>query len=74
MSFLKFTQIPNPGRLTKQWAVTNAENQSLLGHVHFRAGWRKYVFNSFEAEYDAKCLTEITNFLIEHADDRQEQS
>jgi hypothetical protein len=75
MSYLSFVEQPNPGKLTKVWhiysAVQAGPQPHPLGVIHYRPGWRKYVFWPGDAVFDVGCLTEIVNFLTQHKDDRQ---
>jgi hypothetical protein len=65
MSYLSFTEIPNQTRKTKRWNVSNSQDGSQLGMIVFSGAWRKYVFNTAVAQFDAGCLDEISNFLKE---------
>lgn len=72
MTFLKFDESSNPGKLTKVWDVYSATNSSFLGRVGYMPTWRKYTFAPCASTiFDSKCLQEITEFLIVHKDDRQ---
>ena len=72
MSYLDFTDISHKatGRLTKTWMVNSASNGSLLGAITYRPTWRKYVFQTKEADFDVNCLEEIVQFLKDHKEDR----
>jgi hypothetical protein len=66
MSYLTFTEIPNPTRKTKRWKVENIQYGGQLGIISFNPSWRTYVFcNSNLIQLDAGCLEEIVNFLKE---------
>lgn len=72
MSFLTFTETPNPDKKTRVWDVKSASNGSFLGRIDYMSGWRKYAFApAGETIFDYKCLNEITYFLLTHKDDRQ---
>lgn len=72
MTFLKFIETPNPGKVTKVWDVNSAINGIFLGRVGYMPTWRKYTFAPVaNTIFDSKCLQEITEFLIIHKDDRQ---
>jgi hypothetical protein len=65
-SFLRFERQPRlDGRKTERWAIFNRTEGVQLGEIHFRPGWRKYTFTQAAPgiDWDAKCLTEIVNFL-----------
>lgn len=70
MSYLKFEENPNPSRKTKRWTVRSAIGGDWLGAIYFHNTWRKYVFNSMNADFDIKCLQEIVQFLEDHKEDR----
>jgi hypothetical protein len=68
MSYLTFTEIPNPTRKTKRWTILNSQDGSQLGLIMFTGAWRKYVFQpniQAQCQFDAGCLEEIVNFLKE---------
>jgi len=73
MNYLNFVEQPNPGKVTKLWYVysTTSPGGIPLGIIQYRPGWRKYVFAPGESIFDAGCLTDIVNFLVQHKDDRQ---
>ena len=70
---LIFTQLRNPGKLTKVWEATSAHDGSYLGLVKFYAHWRKYVFFPSDGGviFDSGCLQEIAQFLIDNKEARQ---
>lgn len=70
MSYLEFKEVENKGKKTKRFLVLNKNNEH-LGFIYWRTGWRKYVFNSIQADYDCKCLQEIINFLNELMNERK---
>ena len=65
MNYLNFQETPNLNRKTKRWNVSNSQDGSQLGKIVFSGAWRKYVFISIEAQFDAGCLDEVSNFLKE---------
>ncbi len=71
MTYLKFEEQPNHGKLTKIWNVNSASDGSFLGTITYKNTWRKYVFGSTGAIFDASCLSEILSFLIANKDARQ---
>lgn len=64
-SFLVFEEIPNPKGKTKRFVVKSRTSGDRLGWIHWRSGWRRYVYGTGQVvtEYDSFCLIEITKFL-----------
>lgn len=50
--------------LTKVFEVRNKRDpeHDIPGIIKWNGGWRKYVYHSGEAFYDAQCLRQIANF------------
>lgn len=50
---------------TAVWYVVNKKNglQDTPGIIKWNGGWRKYVYHSGPAYYDAQCLGQIAEFL-----------
>ena len=73
MSFLVFTEIPNPGKKTKRWTIHSVRNEyDTIGWVEYHAPWRKYVWGmTVGVIFDANCTQEVIEFLKLHKDDRQ---
>lgn len=71
MSYLTFSEVPNPDKKTKVWDVLASRDSVKLGRIGFWSAWRKYVFLPENSVFDVKCLLEITTFLEEHKEDRQ---
>lgn len=69
-SFLEFVEIENPKGKTKKFQINNKQGE-MLGWIHWRSGWRKYVYGTIQAEYDTNCLTEITDFLNKLMNERK---
>jgi NADH:ubiquinone oxidoreductase subunit len=65
MSYLNFKyEGTTPSGLTERWTVYNSVTEIPLGWISWRAGWRKYVFNTMaDMSFDASCLDEISAFL-----------
>jgi hypothetical protein len=62
---LKFNPIPPEG-LNKmpRYEVWNSDFHSLIGIIHFRGGWRQYVFQALpEVDMSRGCHKEIDNFI-----------
>ncbi len=55
----------SPSGKTKIWHVVNKEHGpgDNPGVIKWHGPWRKYVYHSDEAFYDAKCLYHIADFL-----------
>lgn len=48
---------------TRVWIVASKDGGT-LGHVHWYAAWRKYVFApGIGSEYEQDCLRDISSFL-----------
>jgi len=48
---------------TKRWAVNSIQGGDLLGWIDYKPQWRRYVFTTTGATFDATCLQEIALFL-----------
>ena len=48
---------------TKRWTVNSAASGELLGWIGYKPQWRRYVFTTTDAIFDATCLQEIALFL-----------
>jgi hypothetical protein len=64
MSFLTFEDrgTSESGK-TKRWVVKSVQGSGLLGWIEYKATWRRYVFTTTGATFDATCLQEIALFL-----------
>jgi hypothetical protein len=72
MKNLNFTEVANPGNKTKRWLITSARTGEQLAYIEFRSGWRKYVWGMLPGViFDVDCTIEVTEFLKQHAQDRQ---
>jgi hypothetical protein len=72
MSHLMMREVPNPGKKTKRWIITN-DSGAELGSIFFHAPWRNYVWEMLPGSiFDVTCTQEVVTFLAEHKNDRQE--
>ena len=62
--FLRFEEIPNPGKATKQFDAISISRASVLGTIKWYGPWRQYCFepNDFTIWSDG-CLEQIAEFL-----------
>ena len=60
--FLDFQEIPNEGKKTKRFLVTDKIGDQ-LGMISWSGPWRKYVYHTTNALYDTKCLLDIVKFI-----------
>ena len=72
MSYLEFEERgTSESGLTKRWVVFSSANNTVLGWINWKAGWRKYTFSPMtETTFDASCLNEIASFLHVEMDKR----
>jgi ornithine cyclodeaminase/alanine dehydrogenase-like protein (mu-crystallin family) len=64
MGYLQFNEMPNEGKKTKMWCVVSIVSDKIVGRVHFRGSWGKYVFEPVGTPtFDVSCLREITERL-----------
>ncbi len=64
--FINIIEIPNPDRKTRKWLVKNISTQVYLGCIHWRTGFRKYVFQPdiiYKIDFDPSCLDKISKFM-----------
>jgi len=55
---------PSASGKTHIWHVVNKTNDNdIPGIIKWSGGWRKYVYHSVAAYYDAACLQQISTFL-----------
>lgn len=72
MAFVKFVEVPNPGKKTKRWTISTIEGLA-IGWIEFWSPWRKYVWSMVPGSiFDISCTVEVVEFLKQHANDRQE--
>jgi hypothetical protein len=72
MAFLSFQEVPNPGKKTKRWKISNSGGLT-LGWIEFWPSWRKYVWSMIPGSvFDVSCTESVVEFLKLHANDRQE--
>lgn len=63
-AYIRFAELPHPGRKTKVWEILSRTNDAPLGLVEFLPAWRKYVFSPGPATiFDTFCLGVIAEFL-----------
>jgi len=66
MSFIKFAEVKDSKRKTKQFCIMNTTNMPcVLGYISFYPQWRKFVFfpnKEIITLFDDSCLREIANF------------
>ena len=69
MSFLTFEDrgTSESGK-TRRWTVKSGQGGDLLGWIEWKAIWRRYVFTTTGASFDATCLQEIALFLARETD------
>lgn len=58
-----------PGAKTNHYNVLSKQTKVKLGIVKWWGQWRKYVFVPLDSVFDAKCLVEVSEFLIERSKD-----
>lgn len=63
MSYLRFEDAGySVSGLTKWWHVFGSD-EHIIGRVHWKAPWRKYIFTSAgSCDFDSNCLEEISDF------------
>ena len=62
--WIRFEEIPNPGKKTTTWECKNTSDE-FLGDIAWETGWRQYVFTpDFRALiFNHQCLKDIGDFL-----------
>lgn len=70
--WLKFVEIPNPGRKTKKVHVVHKDTNEVLGLIEWYSPWRQYVFSAASGVFMSRsCLKEledqITGMMAEWA-------
>ena len=62
---LRFYKIPlQKGRKMQKYTVHNQTLKIDIGFIHFRGGWRQYVFRAYpEVDMSRSCHKEINNFI-----------
>lgn len=71
--FLRYKEIPNPGKKTKIFHIlTKVHEGNLLGKIKWHGAWRQYVFfPEGDTLFDRKCLKDIISFIDELMVDRK---
>ena len=58
--YIRFDEVPNPGKKTKIMNVINKSGDYSLGKIHWHCGWRQYVFRpEIETIYSHDCMQSI---------------
>ena len=64
---IRFAKMPASGK-TGRWFCFNSRGVE-LGQVYWYFGWRRYVFDPTDStEFDASCLLDIADFLMQLKD------
>ena len=64
--YIKFDQVPNPGRKTDRWVCRNKTSGDIIGMVGWYPEWRRYAFwpeRFREPIFSAGCLIDIADFI-----------
>lgn len=62
-TYVTFEPLDHTGK-TNRWTVLSVFGGDTLGYVHWRSGWRKYVFSPAPStDFDDLCLRVITDFI-----------
>ena len=71
-SYIRFEQVPNPGRRTGVYTVISRDYDNTLGIIKWHGPWRQYVFwprpNTL---WSIGCLEEINQFIAELMESRR---
>jgi hypothetical protein len=58
--YLRFEQVPNPGKKTAKWNVISQRNGDTLGRIEWYGPWRQYAFRPAEGTiYNYECLFDL---------------
>jgi hypothetical protein len=62
---LKFEKLPlEKGRKMHKYDVINIQFREHIGIIHFRGGWRKYVWTAnLDVDMSVSCMDEIKAFI-----------
>ena len=67
-SHLTFREIPTQGKMIK-YEVINNRFQEVIGVIHWRGGWRQYIFQAEpKIDMSRSCQKEIIKFIDELMD------
>lgn len=70
---IKFTEIPQTGKLTKVWRVISIQSGTLLGGIKWYPAWRRYCFFPLnDMLFDANCLWDIADFVARMTAEQKE--
>lgn len=69
-TFLTFVETTQTGK-TRKYDVFSTHSGDILGHIHWRSGWRRYVM-SFDKDCDwsVECMAECYKFVQKLMEDR----
>ncbi len=71
---LRFDELPlEEGKKMKKYRVINESLAQVIGIIHFRGGWRQYVFRADQdVDMSRSCHKEINKFIDTLMDDWKE--
>ncbi len=72
---LSFNKLPlEKGHKLHKYTVTNNSLWEMIGIIHWRGGWRKYVFQALpKIDMDKKCHKQIDDFTDKLMEEWREQ-
>jgi len=71
--YLRFDEIPNPGKKTQIFTVRHTDNLTLLGEIKWWGAWRKYCFfPAPDCLYDRNCLRDVIDYIDQLMNERKE--
>jgi len=70
---LSFSKLPlEKNRKTHRYEVWNDQFGEIIGHIHWRGGWRQYVFQALpNIDMSRSCHKEIDTFIDKLMDERK---
>lgn len=70
--YIRFQEIPNPGKKTKHFQCRNNKSGGLLGLVEWERGWRQYCFYPCaDTMFSKGCLEDVNDFITQLMDERK---
>ena len=61
-AYMRFEDVPNPGRKTRRITVFNKSGGYPLGYIHWHGAWRQYVFEPEAATiFNVECLASLAD-------------
>jgi hypothetical protein len=66
LRFIDFGKLP--GQKTNTYEIRSTLTNQILGSIKWWSPWRKYVFSPHDSMFDARCLTEVVEFLNERTE------